>query len=59
MCKGALRLVLCNNLLLNNPKSLSLHGIQTTGKLSPQLEVDAVLKCNSLNIIRLGDEVTI
>ena len=25
----------------------------------PQLEVEAVLKCNSLNIILLGDEVTI
>jgi hypothetical protein len=34
ICKGALRLVLCNNLLLNNPKSLSLHGIQTIEKLS-------------------------
>ena len=29
------------------------------GNYLPQLEVEAVLKCNSLNIIRLGDEVTI
>ena len=29
------------------------------GNYLPQLEVEAVLKCNSLNIIRLCDEVTI
>lgn len=34
MCKGASRLILCNNLLSNNTKSLSLHGIQTIEKLS-------------------------